>query len=256
MVAAYLLLGVQALTFAPSVADSETSFVAFPPEELVDVVEARAPHMLPPLPRPRSKKETWLAEKATRPNFHLADRQVSKTLAAASRLPLTKPRFAVPGSANARRALSLSLPGLRVQPLTTLFNLWTREALPILPGQTPDDRLHPFLRDHYTNQATHMDTRLIEILARVATRFSADRIDVVSGYRSPKYNLMLRKKGREVARQSQHPEGTAVDFRVRGVPIKTVVQYVRSLRRGGVGYYPNSQFVHSDTGRVRYWTGT
>jgi uncharacterized protein YcbK (DUF882 family) len=149
-------------------------------------------------------------------------------------------------------------PGQRIEPVTTLFNIWTHEALPILPGQTQQlqGRFHNFLRDHYTNQATRMDTRLIGVLTRVAGKFSAHRIDVVSGYRSPKYNLMLRKKGRQVARDSQHTHGNAVDFRIKGVTTKQVLHYVRSLRVGGVGFYPHSQFVHSDTGRVRYWTGS
>jgi uncharacterized protein YcbK (DUF882 family) len=101
-----------------------------------------------------------------------------------------------------------------------------------------------------------MDVRLVDVLERVADRFSARRIEVVSGYRSPKYNLMLRKKGHQVARNSQHMEGNAVDFRIRGVTTKQILYYVRSLRVGGVGYYPQSQFVHSDTGRIRYWTGS
>jgi uncharacterized protein YcbK (DUF882 family) len=113
-----------------------------------------------------------------------------------------------------------------------------------------------FLRDHFTNQPTNMDTRLIGVLEHVAGKFSAKRIEVVSGYRSPKYNLMLRKKGHQVARHSQHMEGNAVDFRIRGVATKSVLHYVKSLRLGGVGYYPNSQFVHSDTGPIRYWTGS
>ena len=148
---------------------------------------------------------------------------------------------------------------MRIEPLTTLYNVWTREALPILPGQTATTlagRFHPFLRDHYTNQATRMDTRLIDVLRKVASKFSAKRIEVVSGYRSPKYNLMLRKKGHQVARHSQHMEGNAVDFRIRGVATKTVLHFVKSLRLGGVGYYPHSQFVHSDTGPIRYWTGS
>ena len=82
------------------------------------------------------------------------------------------------------------------------------------------------------------------------------RIEVVSGYRSPKYNLMLRKKGHQVAKASQHTEGHAVDFRVRGVPTPVLLRYVRSLRRGGVGFYPHSQFVHSDTGPIRFWKGS
>jgi len=67
---------------------------------------------------------------------------------------------------------------------------------------------------------------------------------------------MLRKKGHQVARDSQHTHGNAVDFRIRGVGTRQVLHYVRSLRVGGVGFYPHSQFVHSDTGKVRYWTGS
>ena len=127
---------------------------------------------------------------------------------------------------------------------------------PCCPGVSLSERFHVFLRDHFTNQATRMDERLVEVLTNVARRFSAERIEVVSGYRSPKYNVMLRKKGREVARTSQHTEGNAVDFRLRGIPTRRLLNFVRSLKIGGVGYYPHSQFVHSDTGRVRYWRGS
>jgi uncharacterized protein YcbK (DUF882 family) len=67
---------------------------------------------------------------------------------------------------------------------------------------------------------------------------------------------MLRKKGHQVARSSQHVEGHAVDFRIRGVKTKVLRNFVTSLRLGGVGYYPNSQFVHCDTGKIRHWTGS
>src|SRR4029079_4710856 len=133
-------------------------------------------------------------------------------------------------------------PGERIEPVTTLFNVWTHEALPILPGQSLklESRFHVFLRDHYTNQATRMDTRLIGVLTRVAGKFSARRIAVLSGYRSRKYTLMLRKKGRQVARDSQHTHGNAVDFRIKGVTTKQVLHYVRSLRVGGAGFSPPS----------------
>lgn len=216
----------------------------FGAESMFDVTEERGWHLVSGTPRERSKKELGRAEKAARPDVHLVDATLTRALAAA-RAPLPGPATATPTPV-----------GFRAAPVTTLFNLWTHEALPLLPGLSPGDRFHGFLRDHYTNQATQMDTRLLDVLAQVARHFSARRIDVVSGFRSPKYNLMLRKKGREVARGSQHPEGTAVDFRIRGVPTKKLVQYVRSLGRGGVGYYPRSQFVHSDTGKVRYWTGS
>src|SRR5207237_1694037 len=85
--------------------------------------------------------------------------------------------------------------GETLEPVTTLYNIWTHEALPILPGESVKDRFHEFLRDHFTNQPTHMDPKLVEVLTSVANKFSAKRIEIVSGYRSPKYNLMLRKKG-------------------------------------------------------------
>jgi hypothetical protein len=195
--------------------------------------------LIPPAPREHSKKEQWLLEKAVRHDVHVADRDLQRGPVRPRPLP----------------ALAIK-PGATQHPITTLFNMWTHEALPLVAGQSVDDRFHPFLRDHFTNQATHMDVRLIDVLSQVARRFRADRIEVVSGYRSPKYNLMLRKKGHQVARTSQHMEGHAVDFRVRGVPTPVLLRYVRSLHRGGVGFYPHSQFVHSDTGPIRFWKGS
>jgi hypothetical protein len=197
--------------------------------------------LVPPAPRDHSKKESWLQEKSSRHDVHVADRDLQR---GPVRLRLSPSLAALPR------------PGATVQPITTLYNMWTHEALPLVPGQNVDDRFHPFLRDHFTNQATRMDVRLIDVLAQVARKFRAARIEVVSGYRSPKYNLMLRKKGHQVARASQHTEGHAVDFRVRGVPTPVLLRYVRSLHRGGVGFYPHSQFVHSDTGPIRFWKGS
>lgn len=212
-----------------------------------------------------SKRDAWLREKANRKDVHLSDAEIARPGALADAAPPagycpTRTAGMAPGTIVGGRPrggeLTLPPPGTRIAPVTTLFNVWTREALPLLPGPLPSLRLHPFLRDHHTNQATHMDTRLLDVLAAAGERFAARRIEVVSGYRSPKYNLMLRKKGHQVARSSQHVEGQAVDFRIRGVPTKSLLQFVRSLRRGGVGFYPHSQFVHSDTGPIRFWKGT
>jgi hypothetical protein len=236
---------------------------AFAPEAVscaFDPIEARAEHFAPGEPRVLSKKEEWLREKAARPDCHTTEDDLARVVAAKTKTTKARPGAkAVPSKAPALGADPGGRAGLRIEPLTTLYNVWTREALPILPGQseaTLASRFFPFLRDHYTNQATRMDTRLLNVLARVAGKFDAKRIEVVSGYRSPKYNLMLRKKGHQVARHSQHMEGTAVDFRIRGVATKQILTYVKSLRLGGVGFYPHSQFVHSDTGPVRYWTGS
>ncbi|HVZ73773.1 MAG TPA: DUF882 domain-containing protein [Polyangia bacterium] len=235
-----------------------TALEASATDGVFDPVAARAEHLVPAAPRLFSKKEDWLREKAARPDRHTSDDDLAR---------VTGTKVAAKPKAKAKLYASAAplgpdpggKPGLRIEPVTTLYNVWTHEALPLLPGQTQDtlaSRFFPFLRDHYTNQATRMDTRLIDVLARVADKFRAKRIEVVSGYRSPKYNLMLRKKGHQVARHSQHMEGNAVDFRIRGVPTKVVLGYVKSLHLGGVGFYPHSQFVHSDTGPVRYWTGS
>jgi len=228
-----------------------------PASGIFDPVVARAEHLVPPEERPFSKKEEWLREKTLRPDFRISENELER---AANPSRREKAARAKQLAAEVKKGgpEPFVRPGERIEPVTTLFNIWTHEALPILPGQSErlQSRFHVFLRDHFTNQATHMDTRLIGVLTRVAGKFQARRIDVVSGYRSPKYNLMLRKKGHQVARDSQHTHGNAVDFRIRGVGTSQVLHYVRSLRIGGVGFYPHSQFVHSATGRVRYWTGS
>jgi uncharacterized protein YcbK (DUF882 family) len=147
-------------------------------------------------------------------------------------------------------------------PVLTLHNVWTNETLPVVLQPTPKGTVPqptaPFnqiARDHYTNQATTMDPRLFQTVVRAAEKFHARYVEIVSGFRAPKYQLMLRKKGHEVARDSQHPRGTAVDFRVAGVPTKILLRFVKSLHLGGVGYYPESRFVHADVGPIRFWRG-
>jgi uncharacterized protein YcbK (DUF882 family) len=142
--------------------------------------------------------------------------------------------------------------------LINVRNGWTDEWLVFEPRkdyEVSQETWDMFLRCHFTNQPTQMDRRLVGVLIGAAIKFKKNRIDIVSGYRAPKFNLQLRKKGHEVARQSQHSEGNAVDFRLPGVTTPALLSYVRSLRLGGAGFYPESKFVHADTGPVRYWTG-
>jgi len=232
----------------------DSAAVAAPSTDVFDPVEARAEHLVPGEPRVLSRKEEWFQDKTLRPDVHVSDADLARwntpSLAAHERRKITR--------AKPLQSDTEVWPGERLEPVTTLYNVWTHEALPILPGDGHeiDSRFKTFLRDHFTNQATNMDTRLVDVLRHVAGKFSARRIEVVSGYRSPKYNLMLRKKGHQVARHSQHMEGHAVDFRIRGVATQQVLHYVKSLRLGGVGFYPHSQFVHSDTGPIRYWRGS
>ena len=76
---------------------------------------------------------------------------------------------------------------------------------------------------------------------------------VISGYRSPATNAMLHARSGGVATRSLHMSGQAIDIRMPGVPLATLHRAARSLQAGGVGYYPRSEFVHVDTGRVRAW---
>ncbi len=227
--------------------------VVFPPEPLVSLADERAAHFVPPL-RERSKKETWLLEKSWRPSVKVRDADLAQRRHEIVARPKTAraPNLA----AQAQLAAPMAPIGTRIQPVTTLFNLWNREALPLIVGQPYQQHFQLFLRDHYTKQSTQADTRLATLLAAAAIRFHAPRVDIVSGYRSPKYNVMLRKKGHQVARESQHTQGTAVDFRIRGVDTKVLRDFVRGLRMGGVGYYPRTHFIHADTGKVRYWQGS
>jgi uncharacterized protein YcbK (DUF882 family) len=146
--------------------------------------------------------------------------------------------------------------GRRARPVINIYNHWTREYLAIDRRGEIDlskaARNH-FFRCRFTNQPTDMDPRLLEVLVQAARKFNAERVNIVSGYRSPKYNLMLQKKGRNVARDSQHTHGRAIDFRLPGVQLERLHQWVRSLRLGGVGFYTHSRFIHADTGPLRYW---
>lgn len=152
--------------------------------------------------------------------------------------------------------------GERPKAVVSIFNLWTDEILPLRrPTKDLDEPnvsaaiINRFFRCHYTGNPTDMDPKLVWVLGQAARHFNKQRINVVSGFRSPKYNLNLRKKGHAVARNSQHTHGRAVDFRIPGIPTLRLRRWARSLHLGGVGYYPQSRFVHVDTADVRYWTG-
>ncbi len=147
--------------------------------------------------------------------------------------------------------------GQKPSPMINIYHRWTQEFLPIptlgpLPSAELQNRL---LRDHYTNATVDVATQLVPQLVAAAKSFRVLRVDIVSGYRHPKYNLILRKKGHEVARDSAHSHGKAVDFRLPGVATETLAKWAIGRRLGGVGTYLQSQFVHIDVGPVRSWSG-
>ena len=148
--------------------------------------------------------------------------------------------------------------GKRPAPVINIFNTWTHEMVAVEAGRAPDvspSLVNRFLRCHFTNHEIGMAGELFGALVAAANHFKAARVDIISGFRAPKYNLILRKKGRNVARNSHHSHGRAVDFRLRGVSTEKLRDWARRRRLGGVGYYQNDGFVHIDVGPVRYWVG-
>jgi len=113
------------------------------------------------------------------------------------------------------------------------------------------DRL---LRDYRTGDVYPIDPGLLDILARVRTTMDSDGVfEVISGFRSAATNEMLRRKSSGVARRSLHVEGRAIDVRLSDVDTADLRRAALGIAAGGVGYYPASNFVHLDTGRVRSW---
>ena len=115
-------------------------------------------------------------------------------------------------------------------------------------------QVNHLLRDFRTNEVHAMDPALLDVLFELRTRVgSQSAFHVISAYRSPQTNEMLRKSSNGVAEHSMHMLGKAIDVRLESFPTEHLAEVARSLRRGGVGYYRASDFVHVDTGRVRYW---
>jgi len=117
------------------------------------------------------------------------------------------------------------------------------------------------LRDRVTWDSVEMAPALLGLLRKLAEQQAqgeVSRVEIVSGYRSWKLNEMLRKKGRNVASQSQHVLGNAMDFRVDGMSSQDLAAVVEGFEwRGGLAFYPGDtdRFVHADVGANRRWRG-
>ena len=110
------------------------------------------------------------------------------------------------------------------------------------------------LRDFRTGEKTNMDVGLLEILHRLRSALESDQpFEIISAYRSPKTNARLAAKSRGVAKHSYHTQGMAIDIRLPGRRLRDMRRAALGLRLGGVGYYGRSNFIHLDTGRVRFW---
>ena len=142
----------------------------------------------------------------------------------------------------------------------SFYNLHTEETLETVywdQGRYQQDALRDIdwiLRDHRTGQVKPIDRELLDLLFSLRERLGCTGpFQVISGYRSPETNRMLRSRSRGVAHASLHLEGKAVDVRLEGCSLWRLRRAALNQAGGGVGYYPGPQFVHLDTGRVRFW---
>jgi uncharacterized protein YcbK (DUF882 family) len=156
----------------------------------------------------------------------------------------------------AARASQMLLPSREI----SLFNTHTGEKL-IAEYCTEGEytsaallEINHILRDFRTGEVKTIDPHLLNLLHAITTKIKPGaQIHIISGYRSPATNLSLTKKSSDVAKHSLHMDGKAIDIRIPGCDLGTLRQVAMTMQSGGVGYYAQSNFVHIDTGRVRFW---
>jgi len=171
-------------------------------------------------------------------------------MGAAMALPLPLPAL----------ARGLMIPGMVGGRELSFLNLHTGERLKAeywRNGRYVPDALRAVaivLRDHRNNRIHPIDPRLLDLIRRLqATVSSTAPINVISGYRSPESNALMHEASAGVAAHSLHMEGRAIDIRLPGTGLIQVRQAALALNSGGVGFYPDDDFVHVDTGAVRRW---
>jgi uncharacterized protein YcbK (DUF882 family) len=141
-----------------------------------------------------------------------------------------------------------------------LFNIHTRESVSRCycdQGQYVSralDDINWLMRDHRTNEVRPIDPQLLDLLHTVSLKFPTPPVfHIISGYRSPATNARLRRESGKVAQNSFHMYGKAVDLRLPGYTTRNLRKDFVRLQSGGVGYYGRSDFIHIDTGPVRFW---
>lgn len=142
--------------------------------------------------------------------------------------------------------------------ILNMYNIHTKERLYTvycssgIYNQDAIDKINYFLRCHYTNKVKPIDIKVIDLLCDIKDFYGKNKeINIISGYRTHTYNEFLRKMGRHVSKNSLHIKGCAIDFTVVGVDNTKIADIAKSFKAGGVGRYP--EFVHIDTGKLRYW---
>jgi uncharacterized protein YcbK (DUF882 family) len=145
--------------------------------------------------------------------------------------------------------------------LLRLYNTHTAERLDIVYRHGDEfipaalAKLDNFLRDHRTGDVRHFDPHLYDILSDLTASVGhpGGEIDIVCGYRTSSTNESLRAQTTGVAKNSLHIQAEAIDLRMPGIDTLKLRKAALALGRGGVGYYPHSDFIHVDVGRVRQW---
>ena len=164
---------------------------------------------------------------------------------------LTSPSLVTPALANLAGGQARSL---------ALDNLHTGEQLKVdywAEGDYVPDALasiNRILRDFRTGEVHPIEPKLLDLLTLLRARLdTTESLAIISGYRSLKTNAALHEVSSGVASKSLHMQGMAIDIRVPGRPLTSLHAAALEMRAGGVGYYPKSNFVHVDVGRVRRW---
>ncbi len=116
--------------------------------------------------------------------------------------------------------------------------------------------INHIMRDIRTDDVKLIDRNLLDLIYKISSRLKPkEAFHVISGYRSPRTNNLLRKRGKGAAKNSYHLKGQAADIRLPGCRTSVLRKAAYEIKSGGVGYYPKSRFVHVDIGPVRYWRG-
>lgn len=169
-------------------------------------------------------------------------------------------RLAAAVATGAVAAPAVALPLASTRRALAFENLHTGESLDLvywaqgryLPDAT--QRIEYLLRDFRSNELHAIDPSLLDLLVALRRRLDTTApFLVISGYRSPETNAMLHRKSEGVATNSLHMYGQAIDIRIADRSLDALHRAALSLKVGGVGYYPRSDFVHVDVGRVRQW---
>ncbi len=181
--------------------------------------------------------------------YHLNRRSFLKVGALVSLLSLSPDNVlaALPRKGSPERSLSFynTHTGEKLSTVFKFKGRYMRDAL---------KDINYILRDHRTDEVKAMSRGLLDFLHSInATMETSQPFHIISGYRSPKTNTLLRSRSKGIAKNSMHLYGKAVDVRMPGCSLAQLRRAAQSLKRGGVGYYPKSNFVHVDVGRVRSW---